>query len=210
MVMSNNPEPKDPYARWLKSPDVRKTFLNTIPNDKFNSIFDEHSEALSIFLKKNKTKEFCPQLLVAVATDDGKLRLILIPPLPFDENRTLTMFRIGCQLGANKAGIVAAWLQSEAWALDVRKSPVPIGNYKSISNHPERVETIIMSGMTIDGRVNTRTWKIDRDQDSNIVLGEKIIEIRAGDNGSVESEAKLLESLFRGFLGTVDAIHGKL
>lgn len=145
---------------------------------------EQHYEVLESIVE-GKTEAILPVVIVHGAEKGG---IFALEGLPDEHDDKCTMFR---QLGKNNPveNILSITFASEAWMVTLDKDEgIPDGR---VSQHPRKVEAVVVVGMTSQGETYQRIAPIERDEDNIISLGES-------KDTADTVESPLLSSFFEG------------
>lgn len=172
-----------------------------IADEEFNEVME--TELDSIMAEKD-LEEVSQRLLIYTRSKSSD-ELSLIPVvfgggMPDDsEERQKVMFGLGSKLAEEHFyadevadNPVAVIFVTEAWTIDHELEPG-----KRVSEHDDRKEVVVVTGMTIDGRTNVAMLNIERDSKKKLKLTlDKFMPHRPGTKSKMESN--LLKAFFGG------------
>lgn len=170
-----------------------------ISDSEFNELLHEGITTDQKYFETNNVDSFIPQMKIyGIKDNKGKREVSLVQLVNFNKEDKIDMIRtVGEEYYKNKHVAVVIFLTTEAWvsgSIDEKGKPV----YQQPSDDPKKQEALITAGLTIDGRSNMSTTKLNRlGKDNVIALGDSIF----NDYGSEsEIEPFLLRNFYLGYL----------
>lgn len=107
------------------------------------------------------------------------------------------LFAKGRALAQKRHLPVGIWLCAEAWLAHDRPDD-PAYNQLAPSKRPDRIETLRVGGLTVDGRTASVIFKTVRAPDGTIIVGPEIGRSAVKQIANVLAEEALLAQLFSG------------
>lgn len=183
---------------------ISEVLLST---DEFNDEFLRNVELMTSFVKKNKTKEFLPQVvLLCLGKNPGKRSVVVVGIDGFpetSEKRQETMTQVGLAVASNDLCVLMAMFQCEAWTVVRKKEEDILATFPSES--PDRKEVLVMTASSFDGRNAMAIIPFVRDAEGSInPENADVNPFKDDDKNRVVNDA-MLGSFFRGYLGGVAA-----
>lgn len=191
---------------------ARKDMENVMLSDAdFNENLYEHAK----FLRDTSTSEVSPIMFIHLmcishSHDDLKFgdKIIAAAIVGTDfneeEEKKAVMFGLGKQIWkehGKKVVPLAIYLGSEAWLSEQKERDVKKEGWIKPSKDPNRVEVMIMAGMTTERRTNFAVWKIDH-KGGKVIIDKQPYHIAPYDpieNKSATAEAYILEHFYKGY-----------
>lgn len=185
-----------------KKDDPHKEAQSFISNDEFNELLRDSIKMDQEYFDSGEQTGFIPQLkIIGLKGDDGKrvATLIVLTDLT-DDNKYDLMMSIGVKFALEgQHAPVCALFTTEAWVRTYTPEEQRGENFKQPSAYPDKQEALITSGLTIDGRANMATTKINRLKGNVISLGTShILEYDPKERQGVDPQ--ILRKFFLGYM----------
>jgi hypothetical protein len=179
-----------------------------IPTAEFDALLREQAQRLAGEFQKERQKQFPPRLSLILdrPPEAGirKVAVLMLADLPDGEEKRRKLFLVGADAALNGLFPVAAFLCTESWIKNLspaegwraKNKPLPVP-----SQCPDRTEGLVVSGSTLDGRMNMAIADIQR-YGRGMTLGPWKFHDFANAKTGVAVESDLLKYFFAGhYLG---------
>ena len=149
-------------------------------NDELRKFVEDQSKFIIEYFKDGDKDYYSPMLGILVGKDGDRQNLMFLVDVPFNEHEEKHKFMasIADFLFENDFEPVAACLSAEAWQAMIGKDDKD-GLKKRPSEHENRVEVIMVSGMSVDNDRFATTAKVIRG-DKDIISLDEFSEIIEG------------------------------
>lgn len=149
------------------------------------------------YFNENKTKEFSPMLRVYIVSRIKKDENVMML-LHFDENNKHDVISAAGETifgnYSKREMVLYISFLCEAW-VTIHDIKTPIEKMQPPSQSEARTECLVIAATSLDGKSKACCFKMERDKDSNIILGELM-------NSDVV-QANLNSHFFVGYLGAM-------
>jgi hypothetical protein len=145
------------------------------PTDEFNGHLKAQVNVMKKSLVEAKARFTAPRVAIYHVNEEKgerELTIVFMRDIPADPDNKEAMFRlIGKSAAQMHLKVMGIFLICEAWSVEAPKDPGI-----RPSEHPDRVESVMVTGMTMDKRFNMGSIPITgRDENKAIQLGEPVI-----------------------------------
>jgi hypothetical protein len=183
--------------------DGMRLYLNDADfNEELRSLSKNENE----FLTQHPSDSITPKIL-AILSKDGKpggtlekAIVMLVNPNFDNPDEKFKIFKsIGAMFAEKKMNLVAVYQVCEAWVSQQEKKED--GSFMRPSEDPNKMEAIIIAGMTVDGRTNMATVPFQRVTKDKVIFTKstQYIDYNEADKGH-QLESNLLAEVFKGYL----------
>jgi len=175
---------------------IRAMGRKAISDDSFNEQLQGNIDFVKGYFSDQPNKGFFPQLVAVSMKKEAAIMMLADMPNDADERHQF-FFRVGEMFATKQSGFfpVCVFMMTEAWmrgqAFKGEKIHLPI------KDNPAKTEAMIISGMTVDGRMNMATIPMHRGATGIVMLGEpNVVKTKEGDNGLV---TYILAEFYKGY-----------
>lgn len=171
-------------------------------DEEFDKLLEEAEEIARD--SANRQSSMMPKILVHTTRDEkGKrdLHVVVIASME-DDKKYETLASIGAKMGSEGVRVTAVFFLSEAWS----KESMTVEDIQKIKQHnlsladdPDRKESIIVMGGTLDRRMNNVSIEVKRNKRNKMILKETKW-VKASEPSNISLDSDLIKAFYRGYV----------